>query len=260
MRLICLGLVLNYFIYFTYAQHFVCNSIDGYNTKELTSAIQWQVTTPQQCLSNLALDCSFYISFCQTAPMCFNEYSACQNATGAANVTVIGGFTSTLFYPNENAKTGFYAKFPNGPMQNISNTTHCEPSLIIKFKCNSQVKWFAPLTNATASAPQPIDIDVDQCLTTMTFEYEGACYNGQEPSEGLSGGAVFLIILFSVALVYIAVGMIYNGLIKNQSGINLLPNTQFWIGLPLNAIEGCRTTLGFCSGSSRPSQATYESV
>ncbi|CAF1195935.1 unnamed protein product [Rotaria sp. Silwood1] len=260
IRLICFGLILNCFIYLTYAQHFECNSVNGYNTKDLTSAIQWQVTTEDQCLSNLAAECSFYISFCHQAPMCFNEYSACQNGTGTTNVTIIGGYNSTLFYPYENGKIGFYAKFPNGPTQNISNTTRCEPSLIINFNCNTKVKWFAPLFNATASAPQPTDIDIDQCKTTLTFDYDGACFNGQEPSNGLSGGAVFLIILFSVTFVYMVGGLLYNGFVQHKSGLNLLPHAQFWIGLPLYAIEGCRTSLGLCSCSSTPSQATYESV
>ncbi len=32
--------------------------------------------------------------------MCFNEYSACQNATGSSNMTIIGGFTARPFYAN----------------------------------------------------------------------------------------------------------------------------------------------------------------
>jgi hypothetical protein len=32
------------------------------------------------------------------------------------------------------------------------------------------------------------------------------------------------------------VGVGYNGLVKHKSGINLLPQAQFWIGLPLHAI------------------------
>jgi hypothetical protein len=36
MRLIYFGLLLNYLIYYTHAQTFICNSIDGYDTKTLT--------------------------------------------------------------------------------------------------------------------------------------------------------------------------------------------------------------------------------
>ena len=37
-------------------------------------------------------------------------------------------------------------------------------------------------------------------------------------------------------LAYFIIGAIYNGLVKHRSGINLLPNAQFWISLPLYMI------------------------
>jgi len=263
IRLICFGLLLNCLLYHTYAQHFVCNSLDGYETKALTSATQWQVKTHYQCLSNLAGNCTFYISFCQPAPMCFNEYSACEKTSESTNMTIIGNFTSTVFHENESGPKGFYAKFPNGPEQNITNTTRCAPSLKIKFNCNLRAIWFAPVDNETASAPHPTSVEIDNtdhCLTIMTFDYAGACYYGKEPERGLTGGGIFLIILFSVAFVYFVVGIGYNAFVKHRSGIHLLPQAHFWIGLPLSAIEGCRATLSICTGSSAPSRATYESV
>ncbi|CAF4712814.1 unnamed protein product, partial [Rotaria magnacalcarata] len=54
----------------------------------------------------------------------------------------------------------------------ISNTTNCTPTLIINFNCNPKVKWLVPITNGTASAPEPTDVDLN---TTMTFDYDGAC-------------------------------------------------------------------------------------
>jgi hypothetical protein len=90
----------------------------------------------------------------------------------------------------------------------------------------------------------------------MTFDYNGACLNnGKAPKKEISAGAIFLIMyvwkpssflkeniifscfsLFSSALAYFIIGASYNGLVKHRSGINLLPQTQFWIGLPLYAI------------------------
>ncbi len=74
----------------------------------------------------------------------------------------------------------------------------------------------------------------------MTFDYPGACLHGKEPEKGISGGAVFLIMyanstrsLFSVALVYFIVGISYNAFFRQRSGLTLLPQAQFWVGLPL---------------------------
>ncbi|CAF3409555.1 unnamed protein product [Rotaria socialis] len=261
IRPIYVGVVFACLILHTFGQHFVCNSVNGYNTKDLTSAIQWQTQTDYNCLTNAGVNCDFYLSFCQPAPACFKEYSACQNATGAANVTVLGGVSPNVFYPYDTpGKEGFYAKFPTAPEQMISNTTNCTPTLIINFNCNPSVKWLVPITNGTASAPEPTDVDLNDCLTTMTFDYDGACLKNKVPKKGMSGGAAFLIVLFCVALVYFGGGMIYNGLIQHQSGIKVIPNAQFWIGLPLYFIEGVRTTISCSICSSKPSQATYESV
>ncbi|UJR09546.1 hypothetical protein I4U23_013783 [Adineta vaga] len=261
IRLTSIGLILTSLIYYNSAQHAICNSLEGYDTKFLVNAVQWRVTTDYQCLGHLAANCTYFISFCQKAPNCFNEYSACQNSSASTNVTVLGAVSTSVFYENEPGQKGFYALFPKGPMQNVSNTTTCEPSLKLKFNCNREAHWFAPIGDDTANAPQPTDIDVDDnCLTVMTFDFPGACAHGEEPEKGMSGGAIFLLIVFCTLVTYFIVGIGYNGLVKHQSGINLIPNAEFWVGLPLHAITGCRTILGFCSGSSKPSQATYESV
>ena len=42
--------------------------------------------------------------------------------------------------------------------------------------------------------------------------------------------------LFVVVCVYLIGGVLYNAFVKHQTGINLLPQAQFWIKLPLHAI------------------------
>jgi hypothetical protein len=77
------------------------------------------------------------------------------------------------YFSLELEEEGFYALFPPGPEQNISNTTYCSPSLRIQFNCNPDVLWFAPLDkNATALAPDPIDIDVNQTEKCEVMKFE----------------------------------------------------------------------------------------
>lgn len=47
---------------------------------------------------------------------------------------------------------------------------------------------------------------------------------------------VLFFSLFSVALVYFGAGMLYNKFVNHQSGIQILPHAQFWIGFPLYTI------------------------
>ncbi|CAF0955997.1 unnamed protein product [Adineta ricciae] len=282
ISLTSIGLLLLCLIYHASAQHTICNSLEGYDTKFLLNAVQWRVTADYQCLGHPAANCTYFFSFCQTgmfvwvffcrakthpcvlsslAPNCLNEYSACQNSSASSNITVLGALSTTVFYENDPGEKGFYALFARAPNQTVSNTTTCAPSFKIKFRCNLQSHWFAPVGDETANTPEPTDIEIDdQCLTTMTFDFPGACIHEDEPKKGLSGGSVFLLILFSVLIAYFLVGVAYNGLYKHKSGIHLIPQAEFWISLPLLAIEGCRTTLGICSRSSSESRATYDSV
>jgi hypothetical protein len=264
MRWMYFAFLFNCLVYRTYAPTVICNSIQGYDIKTLTSVVGWQVTTYYQCLDNRAADCTYHIGFCQAPSACFNEYSACQNSTEASNVTILGRHTTTQFFANDSSIDGFYALYPPGPLQNISNTTRCQPKLRINFLCDLNTKWTLPSDNITGLAPEPIDIipdPNDDCSTIMIFNYAGACKNGQGPTKDkISPGAIFVIVLFVSALVYFLIGAAYNGLVKHRSGINLIPNAKFWIGLPLHAIEGCRASLTCCSGTSKPSPATYASV
>lgn len=259
MRLIILASLVGY----AKAQHFICYPLTGYDTSHLTDVTQWKIQTDSHCLSHPAVDCSIYVSFCQLAPNCFNQYAACEQSELSNNVTIIGEHTSTPFHAYESGGASFYAEFPMGPLQNISNSTYCSPSLRIEFECDEDYQWQKPIIyNATANAPLPEDIDFDPndaCRTIIRMKYSGACK--PKPQEGgITAGGVFLIILFVTTLVYFIFGALYNGCIKHRSGIHLIPQAQFWIGLPLYMIEGCRATITCCTRTQPSSSSNYDSV
>eukprot|EP01064_Diplonema_japonicum_P025384 TRINITY_DN3678_c0_g2_i1.p1 TRINITY_DN3678_c0_g2~~TRINITY_DN3678_c0_g2_i1.p1 ORF type:complete len:189 (+),score=37.86 TRINITY_DN3678_c0_g2_i1:54-620(+) len=51
-------------------------------------------------------------------------------------------------------------------------------------------------------------------------------------SDGISGGAIFLIIFFVGFAVYMAAGMAYMFKVKGESGVNIIPHVEFWKDLP----------------------------
>jgi len=51
-------------------------------------------------------------------------------------------------------------------------------------------------------------------------------------SGGLSGGSIFLILLLCLAVVYIVVGVLFNKFKKQATGIELIPNVEFWTSIP----------------------------
>jgi len=48
----------------------------------------------------------------------------------------------------------------------------------------------------------------------------------------LSGGSVILIILLCLMVVYVAAGITYNKVRKQATGLELIPNVEFWTSLP----------------------------
>jgi len=60
---------------------------------------------------------------------------------------------------------------------------------------------------------------------------------------GLSGGSVFLIILFVGGFCYLAGGIAYKYQVKGTRGIEMIPNLDFWRQLPKLFMDGCRFTL-----------------
>eukprot|EP01124_Arcella_intermedia_P024903 TRINITY_DN4309_c0_g1_i1.p1 TRINITY_DN4309_c0_g1~~TRINITY_DN4309_c0_g1_i1.p1 ORF type:complete len:171 (-),score=32.20 TRINITY_DN4309_c0_g1_i1:9-521(-) len=51
-------------------------------------------------------------------------------------------------------------------------------------------------------------------------------------NSSLSLGSIILIVFFSVLLVYIVVGFIYNKQVNEYSGMDNIPNMQFWRSVP----------------------------
>ncbi|XP_012940679.1 uncharacterized protein LOC101852490 [Aplysia californica] len=87
-----------------------------------------------------------------------------------------------------------------------------------------------------------------------------ACENACLPdeSEGLSAGSVLLIVFFVLLFVYLVLGTIHGKVSRNATGLEMLPNYEFWTGLPGMIREGivCVVQCACC----RPSKKTYDEV
>jgi len=55
---------------------------------------------------------------------------------------------------------------------------------------------------------------------------------------GISGGSVFLIIFFVTIFLYFMIGMLYNKYYGQKSGIEMIPNLEFWKEVPDYLKEG----------------------
>jgi len=70
-----------------------------------------------------------------------------------------------------------------------------------------------------------------ELIFTVTISSPHACPGGGG-SEGLSGGSVILIILVVVIPIYLVGGMVFNKVRRNATGVELIPNLEFWKVVP----------------------------
>lgn len=68
----------------------------------------------------------------------------------------------------------------------------------------------------------------------------------------LSGGTIFLLVLFAVAVVYVGFGALYNWRVRGASGMELLPNAAFWREFASLVADGCRFTAARITGRTPP--------
>ena len=57
---------------------------------------------------------------------------------------------------------------------------------------------------------------------------------------GLSSGTVFIITLLFISFFYLSIGMIYKSSQLGTSGVESIPNIDFWRNLPSLVLEGCQ--------------------
>jgi len=65
------------------------------------------------------------------------------------------------------------------------------------------------------------------CLYGMQFNSSKLCGGG-----GFDIGWIFVILVVSLAFIYLVVGSIFNWKTKGASGIQMIPNYEFWMELP----------------------------
>ena len=68
----------------------------------------------------------------------------------------------------------------------------------------------------------------------MTVPYSGACSGSK--NKGMSAGSVLVLIFFISVSVYLLVGICYNSLVANKTGVDMIPHFDFWSAILLYAL------------------------
>jgi len=172
------------------------------------------------------------------------NYAICQFAQGSSPPTFVASLGSFDQAPTWSAITLGTVVEPiaNGVMYTMLNGDTCW------IAGRQQVRTVLSVFRCSADPPtDTFSITEDQttCTFTITLKTSVACPGGVTPTTpggGMSGGSIFLILLFSCIPVYIGVGFLYGMKMKQLAGIEAFPHIAFWRDLPGLVKDGCRYT------------------
>ncbi|XP_072037687.1 cln5-like protein 1 isoform X1 [Amphiura filiformis] len=135
-------------------------------------------------------------------------------------------------------------------------------------QCDHQSDWTKQfLPDGSGVVPGPIAVELynttEACSFNMTVRYEGACPRigpSQPIKQPLSAGSILIIIFLVTAVVYLVGGAIMNKS-GGATGLELIPNLEFWKSLPQLIAEGAVFFWSclLCQGSGTE-HSGYESI
>lgn len=181
--------------------------------------------------------------------------TACQERIGGATFESPMGFLDGYGKsPNIEFKEN-----PQGPGTGVVMTMQnakCNGApriVIVTFICDKTMK----------NPKNMIVVEKPICQFTITVKAAEACPYTGSSKKGLSGGAVFIIILFVVIVVYLAGGILYNRYKQERQGLEVLPHLNFWLQLGTLFKTGCHFSWNFIRNGSQQtsiSSTSYNSL
>eukprot|EP01125_Pyxidicula_operculata_P007499 TRINITY_DN254_c0_g2_i1.p1 TRINITY_DN254_c0_g2~~TRINITY_DN254_c0_g2_i1.p1 ORF type:complete len:252 (-),score=76.04 TRINITY_DN254_c0_g2_i1:144-899(-) len=114
---------------------------------------------------------------------------------------------------------------PNNPNNNGPRTT------IVTLSCGGSSDTISNLVYTDASVNNPNHKQNEVWTYTITGQSGAAC------GGGMGGGAYFLIILVVLIVVYLIAGVVFNK-VRGASGLEVLPQFEFWKEVPAMFVEG----------------------
>ncbi|XP_059165047.1 cation-dependent mannose-6-phosphate receptor-like [Physella acuta] len=98
------------------------------------------------------------------------------------------------------------------------------------------------LVNQTTPVFTAYGYDEGSKLYNFQLGSQCACENGcyTAPDDGgISAGSVLIIIFFVTVFLYLSLGSVHGCVNKGESGVQVVPHYQFWLGFPGLVKDGC---------------------
>jgi len=145
---------------------------------------------------------------------------------------------STMRVAEDNA---IELKYTNG---DVCFHNRVQRSSLIRFICDKNVPEDNP----------PFAIGEDECLYMFEWQTPYACPIKPDKDKGMSGAAIFFLVVFLSLLAYLTIGFAYNRFVRGARGAHQIPNYEFWSHISSSITTCC--TRSFSGDSRRPAGDT----
>jgi len=101
-------------------------------------------------------------------------------------------------------------------------------------------------------------ITTDGCTHTITWPTRYGCPT--TGGDGLGVGGIIIIVVGIGFILYLAVGYLYNMKFKDRSGMEAVPNIDFWRSFPGLVVDGCKYAVNKVRGVSSGGVGFHDSL
>lgn len=186
--------------------------------------------------SNIKEQCGF--------EKCTTEFGGCRSEN-EFDEYCLGKHTDDDKFEIINEGKGLAITYESGDRYDDGCWITKDRNLRIEILCDKNIKGIPTKIEA-------IEPTCDPLITYYTFRFSHMA--GCPLSSGLSPGSIMLIILFVSIAVYIIGGIIINAVIRKKTGVEMIPNSSFWMGFPSLIKDGFFFLIG------RRSNEVYETI
>jgi hypothetical protein len=229
-------------------------SLPGFDTTAISKMDYFSATLNSGVCYGFDEDdsCLIMFAFCHPLPLdisdnCNNPESAvCQanKLVGADKAWSMGAYENyTRFYENVDIDlVGFHVIYTGGSNPEEPDCPNGMQTRVV-FVCDKAAKW------VNEDITYYIEVEKETCFFNIIAKYDGACYKAHDINGGTSTaqtsyvGWIFIGIFLFGVLTYLVVGSAVQYFVRQERGLRVLPNFDFWRNFILLTLEGCKYTM-----------------
>lgn len=168
----------------------------------------------------------------------------CNNAFGCEIVVLKNGtiYQQEIISSNATSYTSSeISYFEEKTKSNLTVSLICDPKAAVP---NAEIVKHENKYNLTLTSKCAC---IDGCINAPPSTTPGIPTTVSPKTESkLSTGSILLILFFTFLVIYVIGGILWNGYCQGASGMEMLPNIEFWRDFPALITDGARFTASCC--------------